>query len=327
MHIESSCKHCLENRHVTGCHRKCLFKGMIFTNFGTCSLKYSWDLSKLETPGFCKSFQLLLDCFDLILHSLGSGIEVLGTAMVEWVWLILSTICSDGSWWSWCSSWLQNISLLGTRGFLKQTPTKLLPAGWHASATNHKSDPTALRTLASPQRSCMFNHHIDTSKNTETLIFKMSWRCKTVRFRTKFVTWTLNLSVQGSQASRSCPHPSRLWCYPQCRPAFQYPRHGDSKIALKMVKIGIGTKGVSTVPGLRTPQIGEKCPSHRWEVEAHPAHECACVSRCSCSTKKWSLSGHLIAGKGCNRETTSTTWSKGATRVLLDSSSPNIPGT
>ena len=117
-------------------------------------------------------------------------------------------------WWSWCSSWVQNISLLGTRGFLKQTPTKLLPAGWHASATNHKSDPTALRTLASPQRSCMFNHHIDTSKNTETLIFKMSWRCKTVRFRTKFVTWTLNLSVQGSQASRSCPHPSRLWCYP-----------------------------------------------------------------------------------------------------------------
>ena len=23
-------------------------------------------------------------------------------------------------WWSWCSSWVQNISLLGTRGFLKQ---------------------------------------------------------------------------------------------------------------------------------------------------------------------------------------------------------------
>lgn len=257
MHIESSCKHCLENRHVTGCHRKCLFKGMIFTNFGTCSLKYSWDLSKLETPGFCKktfSFSSTV----LISFCTALGIEVLGTAMVEWVWLILSTICSDGSW---CSSWVQNISLLGTRGFLKQTPTKLLPAGWHASATNHKSDPTALRTLASPQRSCMFNHHIDTSKNTETLIFKMSWRCKTVRFRTKFVTWTLNLSVQGSQASRSCPHPSRLWCYPQCRPAFQYPRHGDSKIALKMVKIGaLAPKGWALFPDC-FPQIGEKCPS------------------------------------------------------------------
>ena len=211
MHIESSCKHCLENRHVTGCHRKCLFKGMIFTNFGTCSLKYSWDLSKLETPGFLQEFSASPRLFWS--HSAQPWIR-------HWSFrnghggVCLINLKHNLQWWSWCSSWVQNISLLGTRGFLKQTPTKLLPAGWHASATNHKSDPTALRTLASPQRSCMFNHHIDTSKNTETLIFKMSWRCKTVRFRTKFVTWTLNLSVQGSQASRSCPHPSRLWCYP-----------------------------------------------------------------------------------------------------------------
>ena len=46
-------------------------------------------------------------------------------------------------------------------GFLskkKHTPAKLLPGGWHASATNHKSDLTALKTLASPMMMRLQGH-------------------------------------------------------------------------------------------------------------------------------------------------------------------------
>lgn len=71
----------------------------------SCSI---WSVCEIcRNSIFSTSFQLLLDCFDLILHSLGFGIEVFRMAMVEWVWLSLSTICSDGSWWSCCSFWVQ----------------------------------------------------------------------------------------------------------------------------------------------------------------------------------------------------------------------------
>ncbi len=167
----------------------------------------------------------------------------------------------------------------------------------------------------------------------------MSWDCKNAGTQ----------QAKRSQASRSCLHPSRLWCYPRCRPAFQYPHIEIQKLQI-LGKIGNGdnwnwrqTEGArgehcswtashckvsdqqNSVP------FGEKCPCEMrsWSCnthqtkrfKAHPAHVLKpayrgvlVAPRCEVSAATW------LQEKAAIVTPPPRYWSKGAIGVLFGSS-------